>query len=272
MQPPARAKDAGGDTCTALSDARAASMALIRSDIVQLLGTLPAGAFGTDKNAIRARAQTRASTAGMSPLAAARKADWVLFVAEANAAEGDASPPPALMLCTTVARLMAEAIGAVRPIDYSDAAMRDMLIAALKPGAKPFTGDSSAEWRDFAIKPCHINMALRAQSRAMEAFGRKAPAPVAHEDAGRRTAWRQEGQQSAPAEAAAKPAEEATRIAAAMEEYVKASKELLEEKREKPLAFAMEARRVFRTRGQNCSGRRASAGPRARGLARQFPP
>ena len=185
----------------------------------------------------------------MSPLAAARKADWVLFVAAANAAEGDASPAPELVLCTTVARLMAEAIGAVRPIDYSDAAMRDMLIAALKPGAKPFAGDSSAEWRDFAIKPCHINMALRTQSRAMEAFGRKAPAPLVREDAGRRTACRQEGQQSAPAEAAAKPAEETTRIAAAMEEYVKASKELLEEKREKPLAFAMEARRVFACAG-----------------------
>ena len=120
-------------------------MALPRAEIVELLGNLPAGAFGTDKTAIRARARLRTITAGKCPLAAAREADWVLFVAEANAAEGEASTPPELVLCTTVARLMAEAVGAVRPIDYSDAAMRDMLISTLKPGAKPYATDTSAE-------------------------------------------------------------------------------------------------------------------------------
>ena len=180
-----RARREPSEKCTARPDARATSMALSRPNIVELLGSLPAGAFGTDKTAIRARARLRAAPADKSPLAP-RKADWVLFVAEANAVEGEASQPPELVLCTAVARLMAEAVGAVRPIDFSDAAMRDMLIAALKPGAKPFADDKPAEWRDFAIKPCHVNMALRAQSKALEAFGRKAPAPTVREGAGRR--------------------------------------------------------------------------------------
>ena len=154
-------------------DARQAAMALPREKVVELIGSLPAGAFGTDKTAIRARVRNPAR--GL-PACVACKADWVLFVAEANTVDGEEAP---LFLCTAVARLMAEAVGAVRPIDYSDASMREMLLAALKPGAKPFAEDRPAEWRDFAIKPCHVNMALRAQSKACSTFGPQAPAPTA---------------------------------------------------------------------------------------------
>eukprot|EP00959_Pyramimonas_sp_CCMP1952_P133465 2790820-Pyramimonas_sp.AAC.1 len=78
-------------------------MALPREKIVELIGGLPAGAFGADTTAIRARVRNPAR--GLLACVAC-KANWVLFVAEANAVDGEEAP---LFLCTAVARLMAEA-------------------------------------------------------------------------------------------------------------------------------------------------------------------
>ena len=143
-------------------------MTFSREGIVELLGSLPAGALGTDKPAIRALARSPAHARGADPAAPARvcqsrEAGLILFAAEANASEGGGAAPPAAALLprAAVARLMAEAAGAVRPTDFSDASMRDMLLAAIKPGAKPFAGDRAAEWGDFVVMQCRLNMALR---------------------------------------------------------------------------------------------------------------
>ena len=180
-----------------------------------LLGELPEGAFGTNTNIVRVRASPpgarfRCPSAGASIV----QADWVLYVAEADSHTDGGGPPPApcsLFTYTAVARLMAEAAGAMRPVDFADQDMRQILRDTVKLGAKPFEADTQEEWKGFVVKPFHLNMVLRVQARAAKLYG----------------------PQSADATSGAPKnlGESECRIANAMEQYVKASADLLEEKK-----------------------------------------
>ncbi|CAK0887936.1 unnamed protein product [Prorocentrum cordatum] len=94
-------------------------------------------------------------------------AHWVQFVASVQDAPADTHP---LIFYAGTARALAEFIGSVEPTDYAEEKMRDFVISSLQVNAVPFDQDQDEQWENFKLKPAHITLALKVQTKAMREF------------------------------------------------------------------------------------------------------
>ncbi|CAK0878098.1 unnamed protein product, partial [Prorocentrum cordatum] len=94
-------------------------------------------------------------------------AQWVQFVASVQDAPADTHP---LIFYAGTARALAESIGSVEPTDYAEEKMRDFVISSLQVNAVPFDQDQDEQWKNFKLKPAHITLALKVQTKAMREF------------------------------------------------------------------------------------------------------
>ena len=92
---------------------------------------------------------------------------WVQYVASVQDAPADTHP---LIFYAGTARALAESIGSVEPADYAEEKMRDFVISSLQVNAVPFDQDQDEQWKNFKLKPAHITLALKVQTKAMREF------------------------------------------------------------------------------------------------------
>ena len=91
---------------------------------------------------------------------------WIQYVANTDDKPKDKHP---LFWYATVARVVAEHMGSVQSTDYSDPQMRDMFLAAVKSGDKPFDADTeAAEWRAVKLLPVQVAHGLKVLGRAQK--------------------------------------------------------------------------------------------------------
>ena len=92
---------------------------------------------------------------------------WVQYVASVQDAPADTHP---LIFYAGTARALAESIGSVEPADYAEEKMRDFITSSLQVNAVPFDQDQEEQWKNFKLKPAHITLALKVQTKAMREF------------------------------------------------------------------------------------------------------
>ena len=94
-------------------------------------------------------------------------ADWIEFVTSADETPKDQHP---LTFYAFAARVLAQAMGSLSPVDYADSHMRSLVLEMIKPGATPFESDADAgPWQDELVLPAHLTLCLRVQARAQKA-------------------------------------------------------------------------------------------------------
>ncbi|CAK0863958.1 unnamed protein product [Prorocentrum cordatum] len=94
-------------------------------------------------------------------------AQWVQFVASVQDAPADTHP---LIFYAGTAQALAESIGSVEPTDYAEEKMRDFVISSLQVNAVPFDQDQVEQWKNSKLKPAHITLAPKVQTKAMREF------------------------------------------------------------------------------------------------------
>ena len=88
---------------------------------------------------------------------------WVQYVTSVHNSPPDAHP---LLFYAATARALADAIGSVEPADYCEKQMRDFVLSGMQANATPFAQDTDENWKAFVVKPAHISLALKVQTKA----------------------------------------------------------------------------------------------------------
>ena len=123
-------------------------MSFSDSEITEVIGTLPAGAFnGAEKQAVRA---------------------WIDFVLEVDP---KAKEKHDAFFYISTARLLAESIGTVCPSDLEDEHMRQMIISNIKANEIPYASEQNGPWKDWKVSPAQVTFALRVQGKCQKQAG-----------------------------------------------------------------------------------------------------
>ncbi|CAK0893167.1 unnamed protein product [Prorocentrum cordatum] len=135
-------------------------MAFTGSEVRAALAGLPESAFGVDSLEKRAA-----------------WVDYVMSVDEEPKNKHD------LFFYASTARVLADVAGSVEPADICDAHMRQVIISGMAVNTKPFPDESEGvQWKAFVVKPAHVNLALRVQSKAQQSSAASAPGPSSQAD------------------------------------------------------------------------------------------
>ena len=145
---------------------------------------------------------------------------WVHFVATADADPRSSHP---VMHYASVARLLAETVGSVHAVDFSEPDVKAIVALAATPKAAPWDADGeAAEWRAVKLSPAQCMLALRVLKKAAAAAG--------------------EAEGREPASGSALPGGDPG-LVEAMREYVQSQKAALEkDSKVKGLSFSLTVR------------------------------